>query len=84
MFGGDGVAKLKSIKNDTMISNLATAMEKDGVALTRFFMMVEKEYPGGKLTEMELGKRLRASAWLTQAVSTRASLRFSDGTPTVP
>lgn len=60
VFGGDGVAKLKSIKNRTMISNLATAMEKDGVALTRFFMMVEKEYPSGKLTEVELGKRLRA------------------------
>lgn len=60
VFGGDGVAKLKSIKNETMIANLATAMEKDGVALTRFFMMVEKEYPEGKLTEVELGRRLRA------------------------
>lgn len=60
VFGGAGVARLKSIKNDTMLSNLAIAMEKDGVALTRFFMMVEKEYPGGKLTEVELGKRLRA------------------------
>lgn len=60
VFGGAGVAKLKSIKNDTMLSNLAIAMEKDGVALTRFFMMVEKEYPEGKLTEVELGKRLRA------------------------
>ena len=60
VFGGAGVAKLKSVKNDTMLSNLATAMEKDGVALTRFFMMVEKEYPSGKLTEVELGKRLRS------------------------
>ncbi|MCM1368981.1 MAG: aminopeptidase P family protein [Candidatus Amulumruptor caecigallinarius] len=60
VFGGSGVAKLKSIKNPTMISNLATAMEKDGVALTRFFMMVEKEWPEGKLSEVELGKRLRA------------------------
>lgn len=60
VFGGAGVAKLKSIKNDTMIRNLEIAMEKDGVALTKFFMMVEKEYPTGKLTEVELGKRLRA------------------------
>lgn len=60
VFGGNGVAKLKSIKNCTMITNLSTAMEKDGVALTRFFMMVEKEYSQGKLTEVELGKRLRA------------------------
>lgn len=60
VFGGSRVARLKSIKNDTMISNLETAMEKDGVALTRFFMMIEREYPTGKLTEVELGKRLRA------------------------
>lgn len=59
VFGGAGVARLKSIKNDTMLKNLAIAMEKDGVALTRFFMMVEREYPSGKLTELELGKRLR-------------------------
>lgn len=60
VFGGSGVAKLKSIKNQTMLQNLATAMEKDGIALTKFFMMIEKEYPEGKLTEVELGKRLRA------------------------
>ena len=60
VFGGSAVARLKSIKNDTMLSNLAIAMEKDGVALTRFFMMVEKEYASGSLTEVELGKRLRA------------------------
>lgn len=60
VFGGAGVARLKSIKNSSMISHLETAMKKDGVALTRFFMMVEKEYPEGKLTEVELGKRLRA------------------------
>lgn len=60
VFGGSRLAKLKSIKNETMLKNLATAMDKDGVALTRFFMMVEREYPEGKLTEVELGKRLRA------------------------
>lgn len=59
VFGGSRLAKLKSIKNESMIKSLETAMEKDGVALTRFFMMVEEEYPTGKLTEVELGKRLR-------------------------
>ena len=59
VFGGSSVARLKSIKNSTMLANLATAMEKDGVALTRFFMMIEREYPSGTLTEVELGKRLR-------------------------
>lgn len=60
VFGGSGLARLKSVKSDSMIANLETALEKDGVALTRFFMMVEKEHPTGKLTEVELGHRLRA------------------------
>lgn len=59
VFGGAGVAKLKSVKTENMLSNLATAMEKDGVALTRFFMEVEKGWPSGKMTEVQLGKRLR-------------------------
>lgn len=59
VFGGAGVAKLKSIKNECQINSLDRAMEKDGVALTRFFMMVENEVASGKLTEVELGKRLR-------------------------
>lgn len=60
VFGGAGVAKLKGIKNASMLESIHRAMIKDGVALTRFFMMVEKDYPTGKLTEVELGKRLRA------------------------
>lgn len=60
VFGGSAVAKLKSIKNESMIRSVRMAMEKDGVALVKFFMMVEKEYPSGMLTEYELGKRLRA------------------------
>ena len=60
VFGGEGVARLKSIKTETMLKSLDIAMEKDGVALVKFFMMIEKELPEGKLTEVELGKRLRA------------------------
>ncbi len=60
VFGGDAISKLKSIKNETMLANLELAMEKDGVALTKFFMLVEEQYPGGKLTELGLGKTLRA------------------------
>ena len=60
VFGGAGVAKLKSIKTETMLASLDMAMEKDGVALVKFFMMIERELPSGKLTEVELGKRLRA------------------------
>lgn len=60
VFGGAGVARLKSVKNDSMLASVRNAMIKDGVALTKFFMMVEREYPAGTLTEVELGKRLRA------------------------
>ncbi len=59
VFGGAGVARLKSVKNDTMLANLHTAMVKDGVALTRFFMYVEQEYPKGTLTELGLSRKLR-------------------------
>ena len=65
VFGGAAVSKLKSIKNATMLSNIATAMEKDGVALVKFFMLVEKEFATGKLTEVKLGDIL-------------ASLRMAD------
>lgn len=60
VFGGAGVAKLKSIKTEAMLRSLDMAMEKDGVALVKFFMMIEKDLPTGQLTEVELGKRLRA------------------------
>ncbi len=59
VFGGASVAKLKSIKSDQMLSSLHQAMIKDGVALTAFFMEVEEQYPGGKLTEIGLARRLR-------------------------
>lgn len=60
VFGGANVAKLKSIKNSTMLANLRIAMEKDGVALTRFFMEVEKAYGEKKdMTEVSLAGRLR-------------------------
>lgn len=59
VFGGAGVARLKSIKNPTMLRNIEIAMQKDGVALTRFFIYVEKEAPSGKLTEVGLGNLLR-------------------------
>ena len=59
VFGGAGVARLKSIKNPTMLENINIAMDKDGVALVRFFMHVEKNAPSGKLTEVGLGNLLR-------------------------
>ena len=61
VFGGaSGVAKLKSIKNSTMLENIDIAMDKDGVALVKFFKYVEEEAPKGNLNEVELGNLLRS------------------------
>lgn len=59
VFGGDGVAKLKSVKNATQLGNWRTAMEKDGVALVRFFKWIDEEYPKEELTEVKIARRLR-------------------------
>lgn len=59
VFGGAGVARLKSIKNATMLQNMDIAMEKDGIALIKFFKYVEENAPSGKLTEVRLGKLIR-------------------------
>ncbi|MDE5585322.1 MAG: aminopeptidase P family protein [Muribaculaceae bacterium] len=59
VFGGEGVAKLKSVKNETMLANWRTAMEKDGVALVRLFKWIDEEFPKGELTEMSIARKLR-------------------------
>lgn len=60
VFGGSGLAKLKSIKNGTMLAAVDKAMEKDGVALVRFFMEIEQALAEGKhLTEVSVARRLR-------------------------
>lgn len=57
--GGKEIARLKSIKNPKMLLNWRTAMEKDGVALVRFFKWIEEEYQKGNLTEMSAARKLR-------------------------
>ena len=57
--GGKGVAKLKSVKNETMLRHWRTAMEKDGVALVRLFKWIDEEFPKGDLTEMKIARKLR-------------------------
>ena len=50
---------LKSIKNETELKGFRNAMEKDGVALTRFFIWLEKEMEAGhKVTEMSAAEKL--------------------------
>jgi Xaa-Pro aminopeptidase len=49
----------KSIKNETELAGTRTAMIKDGVALTRFFIWLEKSLGKERLTEMSIAERLR-------------------------
>lgn len=49
---------MKSIKNETEIQGFRNAMEKDGVALVRFLMWLEKAVPEGGVTEIMIPKKL--------------------------
>lgn len=50
---------LKSIKNETEIKGFRNAVEKDGVALTKFFYWLEKELAAGeKVTELSAAFKL--------------------------
>ena len=52
------VFKLKSVKNEIEMAGVRRAMEKDGVALTRFFMWLEENLNSGQLTEVSIDKKL--------------------------
>lgn len=50
--------KLKAVKNPAEIEGIKKAMVKDGIALTEFFVWLEKELPKGNLNEFMVGKKL--------------------------
>ena len=57
--GVSPVAMLKSIKNEKEIEGFSNAMVRDGVALTRFFIWMEKSLSAGKtLTEISISEKL--------------------------
>ncbi|PXV62319.1 Xaa-Pro aminopeptidase [Dysgonomonas alginatilytica] len=49
---------MKSIKNETEINGFKEAMKRDGVALVKFFMWLEKAVPKGEVTEYNIGTKL--------------------------
>lgn len=51
--GSDPVALLKAVKNVTEIAGTRSAHERDGVALARFLFWLDREAPGGQLTEID-------------------------------
>jgi Xaa-Pro aminopeptidase len=50
---------MKAIKNHVEQAHLRKVMEKDGVALIRFFRWLEGELPLGRLTEYDCGEMIR-------------------------
>ena len=48
----------KALKNKTEVKHIKNAMIKDGVALTRLFMWLEKSLEKGTVTEVEVAKKL--------------------------
>jgi Xaa-Pro aminopeptidase len=54
------VFKLKSIKNEVEMEGVRSAMIKDGVALTRFFIWLEENVKSGNLSEISISNKLRS------------------------
>jgi len=50
---------LKSSKNEVEAEGFRNAMVRDGVALTKFFMWLEKAVPQGLVTEYNIGQKLK-------------------------
>ena len=51
------IALLKGVKNEVEIEGFRRAMERDGAALVRTFMWVEKMAPTGTITETDVARR---------------------------
>jgi Xaa-Pro aminopeptidase len=49
---------MKSIKNETELEGFRNAMIKDGVALVKFYMWLEKAIPTGEVTEVMIKEKL--------------------------
>lgn len=53
------VFKLKSIKNEVEMAGVRCAMQKDGVALTQFFIWLEENLASANLSEISISTKLR-------------------------
>jgi Xaa-Pro aminopeptidase len=51
--GADPVTNLKAAKNKTEIAGMRAAHLRDGVALTRYLAWLDREAPGGKVSEID-------------------------------
>ena len=64
----DPVAMLKAVKNDTEIAGTREAHQRDGVALARFLFWLDREAPGGQLTEIDTVEALETFRRETDAL----------------
>jgi len=51
-------ARFKAVKNKTEIENISRTMISDGVALTRFFYMIEEGRGSDEITELSLSQKI--------------------------
>jgi Xaa-Pro aminopeptidase len=58
--GSDPVALLKAVKNETEIRGARIAHRRDAVALARFLAFIDREAPGGALTEIDAVEALES------------------------
>lgn len=58
--GTSPVTLLKAVRNEQEIAGIRAAMQRDGVALAKFLMWLEKAVPAGGETEISVDRKLHA------------------------
>lgn len=58
VFEKDISVGMRAIKNDIEISSIKKAMRKDGIALVRFMIWLEGNWPKGRLDEVDIADKL--------------------------
>ena len=58
--GSDPITLMKAVKNAAEIAGTRTAHLRDGAAVTRFLHWLEREAPGGRVSEIEAAEALEA------------------------
>jgi Xaa-Pro aminopeptidase len=58
--GADPIAMMKAVKNPVEIEGAREAHLRDGVAVSRFLAWLEREAPGGRLTEIDAVEALES------------------------
>lgn len=57
VYAASPVALLKAVKNDVQLNGVRNAMERDGAALVKLYMWLEKNVPTGNVKETDVAKK---------------------------